>query len=817
MARVNCGWAHGLGVAVTIPRGPPAARPRRTASLHPSLRHPPSLSSLFCNHHYVCYTPGRPVATSTITTSLTLVRARHPHVGDADRVDVAIDGERGDKDPPTSQILPRYDFIVLGSGIAGLTFAMEASVHGSVALVTKGALHDGCTPLAQGGVSAVLDQDDSWEKHAEDTIVAGAYLNDAEAVRVVCQEGPARVLELAAMGAAFTLDEHATNVKQNHGRFHLAQEGGHSARRVVHAADATGAEIHRAQVASLENAPNVTIFTHHHAVDLVVAPDAAHGRPMCIGVDLLDPQGRPVRVLGLTTLLATGGAGQVYPSTTNPRAVTGDGIAMAHRAGAAVANMEFVQFHPTSLYQALEEEEVEDEPGEKSTTTTTTTWSPSSHSSGRAFLISEAVRGEGGYLRNHQGERFMTQVHALAELAPRDIVSRAIFAEMKTSGQPHVWLDVTHVPREELEHHFPMIMTECRRRGLDPASDLLPVVPAQHYVCGGVATDLHGATSLPGLYACGEVAHSGLHGANRLASNSLLEGLVFGYRAVPAAVAYAAQAAITGAPGRAAAAQAWNDVMVAQKPYYMGDVGDVNLDGHGHDRSRDHGNFSSFRREEITTRRNQLRSSLWLGAGIVRDASGLQAAVAKAKETLAWAEAYWRCYSDASFSSSSPWPAREVSELINLATIASMIAESALARKESRGGHFRDDCEVKEVIESATPGDGGDYYSLVAGAAEARVWVDGRDSSSVSPAPTTPTSPSSPSPSLSPSSSPTKASGSRSGSRRRSGSVSRRGRSARSPLRTTAPASASSLVSGLSLDENWTPEHARAIPPQAEV
>ena len=401
-----------------------------------------------------------------------------------------------------------YDFLVIGSGVAGLSYALKVAEFGKVAVVTKKESAESNTNYAQGGIAAVIHPEDSFEEHIEDTLVAGAGLCNEDAVRAVITEGPDRLRDLIALGAEFT---------QENGEFHLGREGGHSRNRIVHATDATGREVERALLFRTRNHPNIEILEYHFALELITEHhlgqvvtrlrDDMH----CFGAYVLaDKTGEVFPILAKVTLLAAGGAGQVYTHTTNPTVATGDGIAMAYRAKARVANMEFVQVHPTSLY----------------------------HPEASSFLISEAVRGEGAILRNQAGVRFMSQYDERGELAPRDIVARAIDDQLKQSGENFVWLDISHVPEKEVLHHFPTISERCKSFGIDMTKDPIPVVPAAHYFCGGVVTDLTAKTSIAGLLACGEVTCTGLHGANRLASNSLLEALVFSERAFKSAIEY---------------------------------------------------------------------------------------------------------------------------------------------------------------------------------------------------------------------------------------------------------------------------------------
>jgi L-aspartate oxidase len=409
----------------------------------------------------------------------------------------------------------RFDFLVIGSGVAGLSFALRVAERGTVAVVTKKESAESNTNYAQGGIAAVMDPSDDVEAHVQDTLVAGALLCDEEVVRFVVTEGPQRVRELIALGAEFD--------RRRDGALHLGREGGHSANRIVHSADMTGREVERALLEAARSHPRITFFEHHFAVNLLTQHQLGvdvEGQPPgtieCYGAYALDTlTGEVETFLAKATLLAAGGAGQVYLHTTNPPVATGDGIAMAYRAKAAVANMEFMQFHPTSLYL------------------------PGADFDGRAFLITEAVRGEGGLLLNGAGERFMPEYDPREELAPRDVVALAIDDQMKRRGEDHVWLDISHRPAEEIHRHFPNIQETLLGHGIDMTKDSIPVVPAAHYTCGGVLVDPHARTSIRGLFACGEVTCSGLHGANRLASNSLLEALVFAHRAVEPALAHA--------------------------------------------------------------------------------------------------------------------------------------------------------------------------------------------------------------------------------------------------------------------------------------
>lgn len=540
----------------------------------------------------------------------------------------------------------QFDYIVIGSGIAGLTYAIKVAQYGTVAVITKDAAKEGCTLYAQGGVCAVLDQTDKVEDHVRDTIVAGAYLNDPKAVEVVCREGPKRVLELVALGAEFT--------RNADGSLHLTREGGHGNRRIVHAADLTGAEIERALLDAARAHPNVHLFEHHLATELVVDGDtyasstSSSGIRHCFGADVLDQKsGELCRFIGLSTMLACGGAGQVYPKTTNPHVVTGDGIAMAYRAGAAISNMEFIQFHPTALYTP---------PKTKAESKATASKSGGAE---RTFLITEAVRGEGGRLFNLKGERFMERYDDRLELAPRDIVARAIQEQMRLGGDDHVLLDISHCPAEEVLSHFPNVAKRCAELGIDITKDPIPVVPAQHYTCGGIQTGLYGETAIQGLFACGEVACSGLHGANRLASNSLLEGLVFADRAVKPSVAHAeyAQRHCSHEVARAVAEANGPDFAVGPRGARP---------------------LTPQLAAWAAARRRELADVMWRSLGIVRTR-------AEMKEALGFASLLGL---EARSVLANAGVSTEAVELVNLATVAELIASCALQRKESRGGHY---------------------------------------------------------------------------------------------------------------------------------
>jgi L-aspartate oxidase len=496
------------------------------------------------------------------------------------------------------------DVIVVGSGIAGLTTALEARRAGTVLLVTKTTLQEGSTFWAQGGIAAALDPSDSPDAHLHDTLVAGVGICDEEAVRVLVTEGPKRVRELAAMGAEFE--------RTDSGELALTREGGHLKDRIAHAGgDATGREISRALIEALHAVledPKIEVIEHALVVDILTdARGAACGVTLhVIGEGQRDGIGA---ALGRAVVLATGGLGQVYASTTNPPVATGDGIAAALRAGADVADLEFVQFHPTVLWLGRSAQ-------------------------GQQPLISEAVRGEGAVLRDAEGRRFMVDRHPLAELAPRDVVAKGAITAMAETGAEHVWLDARQLGADFLEQRFPTIVARCRQAGFDPATQLVPVAPAQHYASGGVRTDLHGRTSVPGLYACGEVSHTGVHGANRLASNSLLEGLVFGHR-------IAEQLADVLPLATDPVARAGEPALLAPDARLF------------------------------------VQGAMTAGAGVVRSASSL-ATTADALGRLATERV-------------SAEPSTEAWETTNLHAVATALVRHATLREESRGGHWRED------------------------------------------------------------------------------------------------------------------------------
>ncbi|HEY4223380.1 MAG TPA: L-aspartate oxidase [Myxococcota bacterium] len=520
-----------------------------------------------------------------------------------------------------------FDTLVIGSGAAGLTYALERAKAGTVAVVTKRNRMDCNTRYAQGGIAIVVDEKDSFDAHVNDTIVAGDGLNDRDIVRMCVEEGPARLQALLALGVSFT---------KNGEGLDLTREGGHTARRVVHAKDTTGLSIEEALVKAASAHPNIQFFEDHHAVDLITkrkldASASVRRRgeaDRCLGAYVLDATTNKVEVfLGKVVMLASGGAGKVYLYTTNPDVATGDGMAMAYRAGCPVANMEFFQFHPTALY----------------------------HPAAKNFLISEACRGEGGVLRRLDGYAFMKDYHAMKDLAPRDITARAIDSELKRTGDTHVLLDMTAKSPEFLDEHFPGISQELNRFGIDMKTTPIPVVPAAHYCCGGVVVDRDGRTALPGLLAGGEVTHTGLHGANRLASNSLLEAVVYGHRA--AAIA---------------------PEIARDLPTFDVEVPEWNT------------GFATDPDENVLVSHawDEVRRLMWNYVGIVRSNKRL----ARAQSRLALLEKeiredYWNFVLT-----------RDLIELRNLSLVASLVVECAQMRQESRGLHYTLDYPTRDDV-----------------------------------------------------------------------------------------------------------------------
>ena len=519
-------------------------------------------------------------------------------------------------------IAMKFDVAIVGSGLAGLSVALHLAETRKVAIISKRALRDGASSWAQGGIAAVLDSGDSHDQHIDDTLVAGAGLCDEGATRTIVEGGRAAIEWLIEQGVPFTRDATAEL------GFHLTREGGHSQRRIIHAADATGHAVQVTLEQKVRAHPNIALFEHHVAIDVITSSKlgapALVGQPRCYGLYVQDIEsGQVLTFEAEHTVLATGGAGKVYLYTTNPDTATGDGIAMAWRAGCRVSNMEFIQFHPTCLY----------------------------HPYAKSFLITEAIRGEGGLLKLPReagavaGTRFMPAHDERGELAPRDVVARAIDFEMKKRGLDHVDLDISHQDPEFLKEHFPTIYARCLELGIDITREPIPVVPAVHFTCGGVVTDLAGRTDIPGLYAVGETACTGLHGANRLASNSLLECVVVG-RACAGHIA-------ESSPVEHPALPAWDESRV------------TNAD------------------EEVVIAHNwdELRRFMWNYVGIVRTTKRLERAEHRIKLLKEEIDEYYRNFRITP----------DLLELRNLVEVAHLIVKSALSRHESRGLHYSRD------------------------------------------------------------------------------------------------------------------------------
>ncbi|TAJ93451.1 MAG: L-aspartate oxidase [Gammaproteobacteria bacterium] len=506
----------------------------------------------------------------------------------------------------------QYDVLVIGSGASGLSLALQIAEYADVAVLSKAAVAEGATLYAQGGISAVLDVYDTIDSHVEDTLKAGAGLCNEEIVRFVVEHGRESIQWLIDIGVAFT-----KNPAPNGHEYHLHQEGGHSHRRIIHAADSTGRVLENTLEALVRSHPRIHLFDHHTAVDLITAAKLGMKENRCLGAYVYDRTNDHVKVLRARfTVLATGGAGKVYLYTSNPDICTGDGIAIASRAGCRVSNMEFIQFHPTCLY----------------------------HPEAKSFLLSEALRGEGAKLLLPDGQRFLHKYDSREELAPRDIVARAIDQEMKRLGSDFVYLDISHRPKDFIIDHFPTIYARCLQYGFDLTTGPVPVVPAAHYTCGGVVIDRNGLTDIPGLYAIGEVSCSGLHGANRMASNSLLECVVF------------ARSAFLHIRERLAAMPAtpvlpeWDESMVTDSD------------------------------EEVVVSHNwdEIRRFMWDYVSIVRTTKRLERAKHRIRLLHAEIAEY---YSNFRITNN-------LIELRNIALVAALIIESALRRKESRGLHY---------------------------------------------------------------------------------------------------------------------------------
>jgi L-aspartate oxidase len=520
--------------------------------------------------------------------------------------------------PKVATVALRFDVLVIGSGLAGQSAALRLAQTCKVGLISKRGLEDSASSWAQGGIAAVLDSQDSIEAHIRDTITAGALLNDPEATRFVIENGRRAIEWLIDQGVPFTREQAG---------YHLTREGGHSARRVIHVADATGLAVQDTLTRKVRQNSNITVLERHIAIDLITGEKLGLSEQRCYGAYALDSDSGEIMTIGAChTLIATGGAGKVYLYTTNPDTSTGDGIAMAWRAGCRVANMEFIQFHPTCLY----------------------------HPQAKSFLISEAVRGEGGVLSLPDGTRFMPEHDIRAELAPRDVVARAIDFEMKKRGLDCVYLDISHKPAGFLAEHFPNIMARCLELGIDITQAPIPVVPAAHYTCGGIVTDLRARTSIPGLYAAGEASCTGLHGANRLASNSLLECVVF---------------------SEAAAKDILEHPSVSMPDLPEWDASRV-----------------SDPDEEIVISHNwdELRRFMWDYVGIVRTTKRLQRAQHRIRLLAREIDEY---YSNFRVS-------HDLIELRNLVVTADLIVRCALKRRESRGLHFSRDFPT--TLEKAT-------------------------------------------------------------------------------------------------------------------
>jgi L-aspartate oxidase len=538
--------------------------------------------------------------------------------------------------PDPEQRRLRHDYLVIGTGMAGLTAALKAAEHGPVALISKKRATDCNTAYAQGGLACVMDPIDSFDSHIRDTMEAGAGLCDEDVVSRIINDGPARVRDLIDVGVRFTRGVDLG--KDGNEGFDLGREGGHSERRILHCGDITGRELVRVMLDRVRAHPNIEVFEGYHAVDLITTRRLGWDGPnRCLGAYVLGPTNRAVHTfLAAFTVLATGGAGKVYLYTSNPDVACGEGVAMAYRAYAEIANMEFYQFHPTCLY----------------------------HPNAKSFLISEAVRGEGAVLKIKRGDDyvpFMDDYHELASLAPRDIVARAIDRELKRSGQPCVFLDIRHHDEAFLRRRFPNIFDTCLGFGINMATDLIPVVPAAHYCCGGVRTDTNGLTCVANLYAAGEVGHTGLHGANRLASNSLLEALVVAHNAVT--------------HSRDVAAHLDTSLLDADS---------------GPRRVPDWTRGNAVDADElivISHNWDEIRRFMWDYVGIFRTTKRLQRAKSRVRNIRKEIEHfYWDFILTA-----------DLVELRNMASVAEMIIDSAMERHASIGLHYNADYPVMDA------------------------------------------------------------------------------------------------------------------------
>ncbi len=525
------------------------------------------------------------------------------------------------------------DFIVIGSGVAGLTFALKVCKFGSVGIITKDALEESATKYAQGGIASVMAEDDSFELHVQDTMETGRGLCHEDFVRIACREGPARVRDLIDLGARFD--------RVGGAEFDLGKEGGHSKHRILHANDLTGWEIERTLIEAVHTHDNIEIFEHHMAIDLItlarleekIQPGSEQDE--VLGLYVLNHLTQKVgTMVGRVILMATGGAGKVYLYTSNPDTATGDGVAVAYRAGAQIANMEFFQFHPTCLF----------------------------HPKAKSFLISETVRGEGGILRLQNGDTFMENYHSLGCLAPRDVVARAIDYEMKMNGNDYVLLDATHLEGCRIRERFPNIYNTCLEFGFDMSREPVPVVPAAHYMCGGLVVDVNGQTNIKRLFASGEICFSGLHGANRLASNSLLEGLVLSHRAVEKAVKLFKESKSSKSP-------------LERIPEW--DPGSA---------------VDSDESVIVSHNWDEIRRLMWNYVGIVRSDKRLKRAECRIQLLLEEIQEYYWNFKIT----------KDTLELRNIAITAQLIIQGAMTRKESRGLHYNldypksDDANWKE-------------------------------------------------------------------------------------------------------------------------